>query len=163
VKRFGLFAKSMDRPHLVTRLIPRLRRYARALVADRQVADDLVQEALASAARLAQAPADEAGLRTWVFSLMHHAYVSKLRAQRAADVDAEPPPVPPQKDFEQAIAALSPEQREVFLLVSLEDFSYEQVASTLGIPTGTVMSRLSRARERLRSLLMGEARLKRVK
>ena len=154
----------MDRPHLVTRLIPRLRRYARALVADRQVADDLVQEALASAARLAQAPADEAGLRTWVFSLMHHAYVSKLRARFAAsELDAEPPPAPLQKDFEQAIAALSPEQREVFLLVSLEDFSYEQVASTLGIPTGTVMSRLSRARERLRSLLMGEARLKRVK
>jgi len=155
----------MDRPQLVTPLIPRLRRYARALVADRQMADDLVQEALASAARLAQAPTDEVGLRTWVFSLMHHAYVSKLRAQHAAsELDAGPGPVPPaQKDFEQAIAALSPEQREVFLLVSLEDFSYDQVASTLGIPTGTVMSRLSRARERLRSLLMGEARLKRVK
>jgi len=157
----------MDRPQLVTRLIPRLRRYARALVADRQAADDLVQQALASAARLAQAPVDEAGLRTWVFSLMHHAYVSKLRSQHAAlgpDADAEGAPLTPaQKDFEQAIAALSPEQREVFLLVSLEDFSYEQVASALGIPTGTVMSRLSRARERLRSLLMGEARLKRVK
>jgi len=155
----------MDRPQLVTRLIPRLRRYARALVADRQAADDLVQQALASAARLAQAPVDEAGLRTWVFSLMHHAYVSKLRAPHATfGPDAEGAPLTPaQKDFEQAIAALSPEQREVFLLVSLEDFSYEQVASTLGIPAGTVMSRLSRARERLRSLLMGEARLKRVK
>ena len=97
---------------------------------------------------------------------MHHAYVGRLRARdAAAQVDAEvaPPVTPAQKDFEEAIAALSPEQREVFLLVSLEDFSYEQVASTLGIPTGTVMSRLSRARERLRSLLMGEARLKRVK
>jgi len=144
----------MDQPQLLARLIPRLRRYARALLADRQAADNLVQEALESASRLAKAPADEARLRTWVFSLLHHAYVSR---PRLAPVSAA------KKDFEEAIAALSPEQREVFLLVSLEDFSYEQVAAILGIPTGTVMSRLSHARERLRSLLMGEARLKLVK
>jgi RNA polymerase sigma-70 factor, ECF subfamily len=155
----------MDQPQLVARLIPRLRRYARALVAHRQAADALVKQALESAARLARAPLDEAGLKTWIFTLMHHAYASKLWGRHdGAELDTESPPVTPaQKDFQEAIAALSPDQREVFLLVTLEDFSYDEVASTLGIPTGTVMSRLSRARERLRSLLMGEARLKRVK
>jgi RNA polymerase sigma-70 factor (ECF subfamily) len=61
------------------------------------------------------------------------------------------------------MASLPPLQREIFLLVTLEDMSYDQVAKTLGIPIGTVMSRLSRAREKLRLLLMNEARLRKVK
>ena len=65
--------------------------------------------------------------------------------------------------FERAIATLPASQREIFLLVTLEDMSYEQVAQTLAIPIGTVMSRLSRAREKLRLLLMNQARLRAVK
>ena len=65
--------------------------------------------------------------------------------------------------FERAIATLPPLQREIFLLVTLEDMSYEQVAKTLDIPIGTVMSRLSRAREKLRLVLLNEARLRQVK
>ncbi|HYY62649.1 MAG TPA: sigma-70 family RNA polymerase sigma factor, partial [Burkholderiales bacterium] len=65
--------------------------------------------------------------------------------------------------FEEAIATLPAEQREIFLLVTLEDMSYEQVATTLNIPIGTVMSRLSRAREKLRLQLMSQARLRMVK
>jgi RNA polymerase sigma-70 factor (ECF subfamily) len=59
------------------------------------------------------------------------------------------------RDLERALAALAPEQREVVLLVGLEGMSYEEVARVLGVPQGTVMSRLHRGRERLRGLMAG--------
>jgi RNA polymerase sigma-70 factor (ECF subfamily) len=69
------------------------------------------------------------------------------------------------RDLERGLAQLSPDQRQVLLLVCLEDMSYEQVARVTGVPIGTVMSRLHRARERLRRWLAGEqkAPLRRIK
>ena len=139
----------------IAELIPRLRRYARALGNSAIPADELVRATLERASdelRLGQATAD---LRVWLFGLMHEAYVRSLTGNAT--------PEAPAASFEQAIAALAPGQREVFLLVTLEDMSYEEVASALKVPVGTVMSRLSRAREKLRLGLMGQARLRAVK
>jgi len=134
---------------VLARLVPRLRRYARALLRSPQSADEVVLETLERAAREGHSYGDDRGSRTRLFTLMHAVYRDRLHgaaSEREAGSSGE-------HDFERLIALLPPEQREVFLLVTLEEMSYEEVAKTLGIPAGTVMSRLSRARERLRTAL----------
>lgn len=146
--------------------LPRLRRYARALVGDRAAADDLVQDTLERAwSRFAQwRPGSD--LRAWLFGIMHNLRVDQLRRPglKTLPMDEEEFEVPTRAtqtdrlevgDLESALARLPEEQRAVLLLVALEEMSYDEVASTLGIPTGTVMSRLSRGRERLRLILEG--------
>ncbi|MGY0197263.1 RNA polymerase sigma factor [Leptothrix sp. BB-4] len=150
-------------PHL-----PRLRRHARLLCGDATRADDLVQDTLERAARQAShwtPTADRAGsLRAWLLTLMHHLYLNQLRALRPhlhevydADLhDAGHEPAAlwqTRLDLERALAQLTPAAREVLLLVGVEELSYEESAAVLGVPVGTVMSRLARARERLRSLM----------
>ncbi len=147
--------------------IPRLRRYARALAGDAARADDLVQDTLERA--LAKGRLWRPGnLRAWLFTLMHNLFVNQVRGERLVDYrspdELPEAPVRPQqldglalRDLDHALQCLPTEQREVLLLVSLEDLSYEEAARVLGIPIGTVMSRLSRARDRLRQLLAGEA------
>jgi len=144
--------------------IPRLRRYARALLGNRAAADDLVQDTLERAwARCAlwRAGSD---LRAWLFSIMHNLRVDQLRrpnlpSHSIDDDDFEVPTRATQsdrlevRDLESALRQLPDEQREVLLLVALEDLSYAEVAGMLGIPVGTVMSRLARGRERLRRLM----------
>lgn len=157
-------------------LIPRLRRYARALVGDRAAADDLVQDTLERAWVKLHLYRRGTDLRAWLFTVMHNVHVNKLRSARSTDQLEEEMPELVQRagqadaltlrDLERAIARLPAEQRAVLLLVSLEEMSYEQVARTLGIPIGTVMSRLSRAREKLRDMMHGHgaaAKLKVVK
>lgn len=157
-------------------LIPRLRRYARALVGDRSSADDLVQDTLERAWARLHLWQRGTDLRAWLFTVMHNVHANRARAFRAhSEFDEDAPETgfaPAEngllelRDLERALAALPVEQREVLLLVALEDMSYAETASTLGIPSGTVMSRLSRARERLRVLMHGPqsaVRLKRVK
>lgn len=157
-------------------LIPRLRRYARALVGDRSSADDLVQDTLERAWARLHLWQRGTDLRAWLFTVMHNVHANRVRAFRAhSEFDEDAPETgfePAEngllelRDLERALAALPVEQREVLLLVALEDMSYAETASTLGIPSGTVMSRLSRARERLRVLMHGPqsaVRLKRVK
>jgi RNA polymerase sigma-70 factor (ECF subfamily) len=149
----------------IVRLIPRLRRYARALVGDRAAADDLVQDTLERALAKLHLYRRGTDLRAWLFTVMHNVYVNQLRAARpAAPLEEEMPELarPAReadaldlRDLERALRRLPPEQREVLLLVALEDMSYEQAARALGIPIGTVMSRLSRAREKLRAMLAG--------
>lgn len=158
--------------------IPRLRRYAAALTGDRAAADDLVQDCLERALgrRALFRPSGEA--LAWLFKIMHNLFLNNLRTQRrrpeATLHDADVPAVSgSQTDYldlaglERALAALSPEQRSVVVLVALEDMTYEQAAQALGIPAGTLMSRLHRGRERLRGLLQGEdtptTHLRRVK
>ena len=146
----------------ITALIPHLRRYARALAATGVAPDELVRATLERAAQEASRE-HAADLRVWLFSLLHETYVAS-----AAGRESEASPAPAEAEtgapaFERAIGTLPPLQREIFLLVTLEDMSYEQVAKTLDIPIGTVMSRLSRAREKLRLVLMNEARLRQVK
>jgi RNA polymerase sigma-70 factor (ECF subfamily) len=144
--------------------LPRLRRYARALVGERAAADDLVQDTLERAwTRLGQwRPGSD--LRAWLFSIMHNLRIDQMRrpSLNTTDLDdefIEPPGRATQSDgiefadLAAAIMALPEEQRAVMLLVALEDMRYEDVAQTLGIPVGTVMSRLARGRERLRRLL----------
>ncbi len=144
--------------------IPNLRRYARALVGDRDAADDLVQDTLERAVRKFHLwrPGD---LRAWLFSIMHNVFVNQLRSRRippSQEVDenlpggSDPAGITDVRDIERGLATLSPEQREVLLMVGLEDMSYEEVSRALGVPMGTVMSRLSRARDRLRRHLDGE-------
>ncbi|MGZ5032972.1 MAG: sigma-70 family RNA polymerase sigma factor [Usitatibacter sp.] len=144
--------------------IPNLRRYARALVGDRDGADDLVQDTLERAVRKFHLwrPGD---LRAWLFSIMHNVFVNQLKARKiTSDVEIDDTFAAPMPgatrtdilDLQRALTFLAPEQREVVLLVALEDMSYSDVSRALGIPMGTVMSRLSRGRERLRKVMNGE-------
>ena len=146
--------------------LPRLRRYARAMVSERAAADDLVQDTLEKAwSRVSQWRAGS-DLRAWLFSIMHNLRVDQLRRPGLStspmdDEYFDPPTRATQtdrlevQDLESALARLPEEQREVLLLVALEEMSYAEVSSVLGIPAGTVMSRLSRGRERLRLILDG--------
>jgi len=154
-------------------LIPRLRRYARALAGDRASADDLVQDTLERAWAKLHLYRRGTDLRAWLFTVMHNVHVNKVRAARSTDpLDDEMPELAQRaaqsdalvvRDLDRAIARLPAEQRAVLLLVTLEEMSYEQVARTLGIPIGTVMSRLSRAREKLRSMMTGQAAAAKLK
>lgn len=149
--------------------IPRLRRYARALTGNAAAADDLVQDTLERALAKWSIWRRDAQLRPWLFALMHNLFVDQLRGspQSHAFVDGDEAELPPQRatqgdnlalrDLDRALARLPLEQREVLLLVALEDMSYADVARTVGIPQGTVMSRLARARARLQAILDGTA------
>jgi RNA polymerase sigma-70 factor, ECF subfamily len=161
---------------LLATQIPRLRRYARALTRNVQAADDLVQDCLERAWRKAHQWEAGTDLRAWLFTLMHNVHVNGLRRRRPETEPMEhgeyqdPRPSAPEaglqlRDLEQGLARLSPEQREVLLMVCLEEMPYEQAAAVLGVPVGTVMSRLHRARERLRAWMADEKKppLRRVK
>jgi len=148
--------------------IPRLRRYARALAGDRARADDLVQDTLERAMIKMHLWQPGSDLRAWMFTIMHNIFVNQLRGQPAgvsAGAEDEVHQVAVRatqsdrleiRDLDSALLRLPEEQREVLLLIGLEQLSYSETAAILDVPTGTVMSRLSRARERLRSLLNGE-------
>lgn len=157
-------------------VVPRLRRYARALVGDAHHADDLVQDALARGWEKRHLWVPDTDLRAWLFTIMHNVHVNQVSARarqgRTESLDADPEaahpardiPVRPQQsdrlevaDVWRQIERLPVEQREVLVLVAIEEMRYEQVASVLQIPIGTVMSRLSRARERLRRFLADPA------
>jgi len=149
----------------VVELIPRLRRYARALVGERNAADDLVQDTLERALVKFHLWRPGSDLRAWLFAIMHNVHVNHVRARREfVSLDDETPEIPVRatqeialqgRDLGRAVAQLPEGQREVLLLVVLEDMSYQDVAETLGIPIGTVMSRLSRAREKVRASMEG--------
>jgi RNA polymerase sigma-70 factor, ECF subfamily len=148
--------------------IPRLRRYARALTGDPAAADDLVQDTLARAVEKFSLWRPESDLRAWLFSIMHNVFVNQLRgmqqqALRTADaLDADLLAAPAQReglaiDLQRCLQLIAPEQREVLLLIGLEEMPYAEAAAALGIPVGTVMSRLSRARQRMIALMNGTA------
>jgi RNA polymerase sigma-70 factor (ECF subfamily) len=147
-------------------LIPRLRRYARALVGERAAADDLVQDTLERAWSKLHLYRRGTDLRAWLFTVMHNVHVNRLRAARPTDpLEDEMPELAQRatqgdalvvRDLERAVATLPVAQRQVLLLVALEDLSYEETARVLEIPIGTVMSRLARAREKLRLLMQGK-------
>ena len=158
--------------------IPSLRRYAWALLRDDEAADDLVQDTLERAiAHWAQRRPD-ADLRAWLFAIQRNLFVSELRrrkrrgSQIGPDIlDSIPAPDPRPdetaglRDILAGLDSLPEEQRSVLLLVGVEDLSYEQAARALGLPIGTVMSRLSRAREKMRRFMDGgrNAVLRRIK
>ena len=162
-----------DFGRLVEAEIPRLRRYARALTRDVTRADDLVQSCLTRAVAkqdLWQAGTD---LRAWLFTILHNQHVNDIRRAvreennvsiddiaRVATVQANAMDVLTLRDLEAALAKLPGEQRQVILLVGLEGLAYEEVASILRVPVGTVRSRLSRGRDQLRALMGMEAKLR---
>jgi RNA polymerase sigma-70 factor (ECF subfamily) len=148
--------------------IPGLRRYARALTGNAWAADDLVQDTLERACSKWRLWGVGSDLRAWLFTLMHNIFANQLRgAARQAhhhgvDIDelehelaAPDAGLGQALDLQRCLLRLPPDQRCVLLLVSVEDMSYEAVARITGVPIGTVMSRLSRARSRLRELLDG--------
>ncbi|HEY4316196.1 MAG TPA: RNA polymerase sigma factor [Herbaspirillum sp.] len=150
--------------------LPSLRRYARALVGDRNGADDLVQDTLERGWRKLATRRRDGDMRAWLFTIMHNLHIDQYRkpAVPTEEIDDDAPlpsaAVPGDhtqglqlREMDRALATLPAEQREILLLVALEQMPYEQVAATLDIPIGTVMSRLSRARERLRLALDGRA------
>lgn len=155
-----------DESAQLTACIPRLRRYARALVGNRPEADDLVQDTMERG--WSKLPSWQRGsdMRAWLFGIMHNLYIDQMRKGRIAteSLDENTPEPATEfsqadrlqvRDLETALRLLPVEQREILLLVALEDMTYEEIAVTLRIPTGTVMSRLSRGRERLRTLMEG--------
>ena len=149
----------------ITALIPRLRRYARTLTGDRSFADDLVQDTLERAWGRLHLWRPGSDLRAWLFTIMHNLHVNQARTRRSEDsIDLRNEPMefaarPSQeeqleiRDLTMALRRLPDEQRQVLLLVGLEEMSYQEAAKVLGVPLGTVMSRLSRGRERLRALM----------
>jgi len=154
--------------------IPNLRRYALGLTGDREAADDLVQDTLERAWTRISLWQRRGDLRAWLFSILHNRFIDRVRAERRASMEplAEEPAFAMRasqadmlevRDLDRALLLLPIEQREVLLLVAVEQMSYEQVAATLRIPVGTVMSRLSRGRERLRALLEGRGEPNRLK
>jgi RNA polymerase sigma-70 factor, ECF subfamily len=154
--------------HPIVEHIPRLRRYARALVGDRYAADDLVQDTLERAWNKFYLWRPGSDLRAWLFAIMHNVFVNQARRRRyeielpmddvpAVAVRATQSDQLELHDVDRALRNLPMEQREVVLLVVVEQLTYGEVSRALDIPIGTVMSRLSRARERLRQLLGGQA------
>jgi RNA polymerase sigma factor (sigma-70 family) len=147
--------------------IPDLRRYAWALVRDREAADDLVQDCLEHALAGWRMRRRDGNLKAWLFTILRNQHISELRrrARRGTRADVEEADAAGEahregdperrlifRDCLSALDALPEEQKSILLLVGVEDLSYEEMSKVLGIPLGTVMSRLSRARERFRRL-----------
>jgi RNA polymerase sigma-70 factor (ECF subfamily) len=163
--------------HPLEEHIPRLRRYARALVGDSYAADDLVQDTLERAWNKLHLWRQGSDMRAWLFAIMHNVFVNQVRSRRKEiERHMEELPVIAVRgtqgqqlelmDVDRALRALPDDQREVVLLVAVEELTYEETSVALSVPIGTVMSRLSRARERLRQLTggaPGQAPLKVVK
>jgi RNA polymerase sigma-70 factor, ECF subfamily len=155
---------------LVEPLIPALRRYARALVRNHATADDLVQDCLERAVgRWHQRR--EGDPRPWLFTILHNLAVNQFRQaktrgqhvtiEESSESDLGEEAVQERKlmyqDVMNKLARLPEDQRAVLLLIAVEDLSYADAAKVLNIPVGTVMSRLSRARERLQQEIEGTA------
>ncbi len=157
--------------------VPALRRYARALTRNADRADDLVQDCLERAIRKRSLFAPTGPLQAWLFRILLNIWRNDLRFERRRgdqipiDLVAEPSVAPAQPgrialtEMSRAIDRLPDDQREALLLVVLEGMSYHDAASVLGIPDGTLMSRLSRARLALRTLTGSgeEPRLRSIK
>jgi RNA polymerase sigma-70 factor (ECF subfamily) len=147
--------------------IPALRRYARALTGDAWAADDLVQDTLERACSRWRMWLAGTNLRAWLFTVMHNLFISQVRQDhrraslmQAVDIDdvaheLQAPGAAPGAaiDLQRCLLHLPIDQRAVLLLVTLEDMSYAEVAKVVGVPIGTVMSRLARARDRMRELM----------
>ncbi len=146
--------------------IAALRRYARALLGDRIEADDLVQDCLARALSRAHLWRAGTDLRAWLFTILHNLHINNLRSRRAhvaanedlnygrsARAMAAPPDQDARlelRDLERALDRIPDEQRQVLLLVGMEGMSYDEAARVVGVPIGTIMSRVARGRDALR-------------
>jgi RNA polymerase sigma-70 factor (ECF subfamily) len=147
----------------VESMIPALRRYARALARDTDIADDLVQDTLVRALR-SEKLFIGGDLRSWLYTILTNLNRNRRRSLARKPVFTELFDNNPDasgteaegRDISRALAALVEEQRSVLLLVMLEGLSYREVADIQGVPIGTVMSRLARARAHVKAYLDGE-------
>ena len=161
--------RTVVRPEFQNALIaqlPALRRYAAALSGSMGAGDDLVQDCLERALRQADNLREPQRLGAWLRSILHNLYIDELRRKRSRGVEEDitdmqddfalsvaPVDRAPLHEFVAAMNTLSAEHRQILLLVGLEGMNYREIAEELSIPIGTVMSRLARARERLRNAL----------
>ena len=159
-----------DRAALIEAQIPGLRRFACALLrGDPEAADDLVQDTLVRALSHWKQQQNQGNLKAWLYTILYNRFLSdqhrvRRRGPHAALTEETEPPgidggqhsVLEHRDLLRAFAALPEDQRAVLLLVGVEDLSYKEAARVLGVPIGTVMSRLSRGRERLRHAIHGD-------
>jgi RNA polymerase sigma-70 factor (ECF subfamily) len=158
--------------HDVETTIPALRRYARALTRDGDIADDLVQDTLVRALR-SEHLFHGGDIRSWLYTILTNLNRNRLRSlsRRPTLMPMEENDAPDMagpeaggRDVERALATLVEDQRAALLLVVLEGLSYREVAEVQGVPIGTVMSRLARARAHIKAFLDGERPLlRRVK
>lgn len=176
---FSTWRREQRQRERLALLRPRLQRMALAWCGERSLADDLAQEALARALGSLERLRREQALEGWAFSILANCFRDHCRRGRPtvayeeridttqAGAERELAQQQTRQQVRAAIARLSPTQREVLMLVDLESYSYAEVATVLGIPVGTVMSRLSRARQKLKQLLAAPAKehplLERVK
>jgi RNA polymerase sigma-70 factor (ECF subfamily) len=157
---------SPEESEAIAALIPNLRRYARVLVRDADQADDLVQDCLERAISRYNSFSPGTNLRSWLFTILLNLVRSQARTNKRRgtmvnideirDVPGHvPPPEQPllMRDLQAAFATLPPSFQEVIVLVGIEGLSYEEAADVVGVPVGTIRSRLSRAREQLRRAL----------
>jgi RNA polymerase sigma-70 factor (ECF subfamily) len=152
--------------------IPALRRYARALTHNADIADDLVQDTLVRALR-SEHLFHGGDVRSWLYTILTNLNRNRLRslARRPTltpiDDNDAPDMAGPEaggRDVERALRSLVEDQRAALLLVVLEGLTYREVAEIQGVPIGTVMSRLARARVQIKAYLDGERPvLRRVK
>jgi RNA polymerase sigma-70 factor (ECF subfamily) len=150
--------------HDVEAAVPALRRYARALTRSAELADDLVQDTLVRALR-SEHLFHGGEVRSWLYTILTNLNRNRLRAlaRRPTLTPIEDHDAPDAggsaggaRDIERALATLAEDQRTALLLVVLEGLTYREVAEVQGVPIGTVMSRLARARAQIKSYLDGE-------
>jgi RNA polymerase sigma-70 factor (ECF subfamily) len=166
-----------ERGKAIVAEIPRLRRYARALLRNREGADDLVQDCLERALlRLDNWRTDESP-RRWLFTIMHHLFVDQMRKKNRRGeaamltLDHDEALATPasqlgdvaSREVLDTLDAIAPERKAALLLVAVEGFSYAEAATILGVPAGTLMSRIARGREELRGLIDDADRRRRIK
>jgi RNA polymerase sigma-70 factor, ECF subfamily len=162
-----------DVRHEMILLLPRLRRFARALAGSREDADDLVQAACERALRAIDSWEPGSRLDSWMFRILRNLWIDQLRRKKSEnivdhregeiEIAGEDGRRTTESRLELAqvratIATLPEPQRDVLVLVCIEDLSYREAAAVLDVPLGTVMSRLARARQTLAAALAGSGR-----
>lgn len=138
-------------------LLPKLFAFARVMLGNAEAARDIVQEAAAKALAATRVPRDPPAYRAWMFRIVRNAAVDEIRRRRQPDAQVHAAADLWRFDdahiakitVQQGLTMLGPEHREIISLIDIAGFSYSDVAAMLGIPTGTVMSRIARAREAL--------------
>jgi len=161
--------KSLD---LLEQEIPRLRRFARSLTRDVERADDVVQECLVRAVKNIESWTPGTNMRAWLFTILRNAFLNDLRRESNSPISgqelhterhSEGPATPEHHvavaQIADAFELLSEEHRTVLMLVAIEGFAYEEAAEICDVPVGTIRSRLSRARQTLRSILDADGQL----
>lgn len=174
----GLPAGTMDdKLQAILAEMPRLRRYARALLRDADTADDLVQDCLERALNRLDNWQRGENPRRWLFTIMHNLFIDQMRRAKAPHDSlhrpdgsvveiAEPPAQMDSlnsRDVLEALQGIHPDRRAALVLVAVEGMSYAEAATVLDIPSGTLMSRIARARGELKRVLDDTSRRRRLR